>query len=135
MRAATLVPVALLGAGVALVAGAVASGDATVSLVVVFPVVTGRSPEFLVGVVALVLGAASAFLVGATPSPPGETDPGSDPAGPSAAGESCGILLIGPVPIVFGSFRPLGRRVYWVLALVGAAGVGAALLFVLWASR
>ena len=133
MRAATLVPVALLGLGVALVAEAVASGGATLSLVVVFPVVSGRSPEFLLGVVALVLGIGSAFVVGASPSPSGGAVRPSGEADALESGQEGGFLLIGPVPILFGSFRSISRRAYWALVLLGAAGV-AAVLFVLLAT-
>ena len=56
MRSLGLLGVVLLGVGVALIADTVLRGGATVSLVLIIPVVSGGSAEFLLGVVALVAG-------------------------------------------------------------------------------
>ena len=49
------VPVALFVAGACLIGEAVATGEAEVSLVVIFPVFTGSSAVFLLGTVLILL--------------------------------------------------------------------------------
>ncbi len=132
MRAATIAPLLLLVAGVLLVADAVRRGAATLSLVVIVPVVSGSSSEFVLGVVALIAGI---FLLpwlawreqGAPDPGPGPADPGESP-NPGATGGTGGLILVGPVPIFFGSWRRGSRRTRLWLALVG--GVAFALLVV-----
>jgi uncharacterized membrane protein len=124
VRARSAVPVALLVAGVALVADAVLRGGATVSLVVVVPVVSGDSAEFLLGIVALVAGFLSLpFLLGEAVDP-GEPTLASEPPSaapvPSEGPTTGGLVLVGPVPIFFGSWRNVSTRTRWAVALVGA---------------
>jgi len=124
MRALALVPIVLLGAGAALVVASVLGGGATVSLVVIVPVVSGRSVEFLLGFAALGAGfLCLPLLFGAGPEEaaamPSATAPSPTPsAGTSSAG---GLVLVGPVPIFFGSWRNVSARTRWWVALAGAA--------------
>lgn len=127
MRIASLAAVAVLLAGVVLVVDAVAHGRALVSLVLFVPVVSGASGEFLLGVVLLVAGI---FLLPLTLWEPGEAEPlrpGESVApepGPSSRSGAGGLLLVGPVPVFFGSWRGVSRRTRWVVALVGALILG-----------
>ncbi len=138
MRATALVPVGLLVAGIALWADALARGNATVYLVVVLPVfVADRSFEPLVGSLLLLAGIFTLPLAfpGSPGEPPPRPAPSADPGGRPAPGPSGGfggVILLGPIPIVFGSWRPLSRRARWGLALAGTAIVlGVALVLYL----
>ena len=129
MRAVTLVPVALLAAGAALVALAVAEGGAHVALVVIVPVVFGSSLAFLAGVLLLVAGVFSlpvALDVGEDTEPT-EPSAGRAPTG----GGTGGLVLIGPVPIFVGTWRNATTRTRFLVALAGAAALAAAVLFLL----
>lgn len=118
MRPVGFLAVAAFLAGIALVVLAVIDGRATVSLVVIVPVVTGASGEFLLGVVLIVVGmfalpwALAEEREEDRPLPTPEAQPGSSPA-------SGGLVLVGPVPIFFGSWRGVSRRTRWIVALVG----------------
>jgi len=121
MRFALVGAVAALVAGVALIALSVAEGGASVGLVVVVPVVSGSSLLFLVGVLLLIVGFfALPFALAARweeepplPSPP-------SPARAEREGGVGGFVLIGPFPVVFGTWKGVSRRTRWLLALGGA---------------
>ncbi len=125
MRYGFLVPVGLLAAGAAVVVIAVLRGEATAGLLVVFPFVVGQSALLLLGVGLLIAGFLTlplAFALERTgPLPPAE---------PATTGErrgtSGGLVLIGPIPIFFGSWKNVSRR-----TRIAAAAVGAAVLIVL----
>lgn len=115
--------------GVALLVDAVRRGTAAVLLVIVFPVVTGGSLEFLAGVAAIFgafvlgfysIGSTSALDSGTTESPEGVTTGGSG-----------GVLLVGPVPIFFGSMKRPAPGVVIAWFLLGVALTVAVLLIVL----
>jgi uncharacterized membrane protein len=113
--------VGALVAGVALVAVSVVKGGANVALLVIVPVVSGSSLTFLLGVVLLVVGfLALPFAVaeGWGETPPALPSNGTAP--PAGQGGVGGVVLIGPVPIVFGSWKGISRRTRWWLALAGA---------------
>jgi len=109
--------------GVTLVVVSVVQGGATVSLVLIIPVVSGSSATFVAGV-ALVIAGFVALLFAFSGTWPSEEAPlGPDAHGTSsgkASGGAGGFVLIGPVPILFGSWRGISRRDRWLLALVGA---------------
>jgi uncharacterized membrane protein len=116
MRGIRWLSPALLAAGIAWVAVALAEGSAHLALFVVFPVIFGSSVEFGVGVLLFVLGLFTLPLlldVGDSPEP-GPADSGSpEPTG--------GVVVIGPVPIFFGSWRNVSLRTRVTVAAVGAA--------------
>jgi uncharacterized membrane protein len=120
MRAGGLVALAALLAGFALVGLAVWQGRAELTLVLIVPVVSGSSPEFLAGVLLVILGffgLVASWWLGAKPA-------GLPPAGTSTfdvGSGSGGVILLGPVPLFFGSWKGVSRRTRWILALVGAA--------------
>jgi uncharacterized protein (TIGR00304 family) len=130
VRAGAFVPLALLVAGAVLVGAAVAAGGASLAIVVVVPVVSGRSLEFVAGVLLLIAGL---FTLPLALGPVEERD-GSDLADDagSASGGSGGVVLIGPVPIFFGRWKSVSFRTRLVAAVVGALVlVGAVAVFVL----
>lgn len=120
MRAAGYLALAAIVAGVALVVDAVAEGRALVSLVVVIPVVSGSSAEFLLGVALLAGGLFSLpwSLAGGLPA---TATPSREKADSGAGAATGGIILVGPVPLLFGTWRNVPARTRWILALVGAA--------------
>jgi uncharacterized protein (TIGR00304 family) len=129
MRFLFLGPLAILSVGVALVITSVLAGGASVSLLVVFPIVSGSSLAFVLGVVFLIVGFLSFPLtlgegwerVPAQPS----TASGNSKNAESSAG---GFVLVGPVPIVFGSWKGISRRTRWWMALSGGVLLAVVLL-------
>jgi len=129
---------ALFVAGVAMVALSVALGEASVALIVIIPVVSGSSVTFLAGVVLLLAGfVALAFAFsGGWEEAPGPLARERTPASHAArSGGAGGFVLIGPVPIVFGSWRGVSRKVRALLALVGAVLLIVVVLGFVWLLR
>jgi uncharacterized protein (TIGR00304 family) len=131
----TLAPVGLFVAGVACIAASVASGETDVSLLVVFPVFTGSSGLFLLGTALVVfsfivgfmaLVAGQAELAGAMLG--GRGAPGTAKAGTEK--KYGGVVLIGPVPIAFGSDKTMALAML-VTGIVLAIVVLVALALVL----
>jgi uncharacterized protein (TIGR00304 family) len=124
MRPIAFVPIGLLAAGLSLVVVSVANGEADVSLVVIFPVISGSGFLFLIGVALVVMGILSGFMLIVASTQGSTLDPDdsswSDAGG--RAGEKGskygGVVLIGPVPIVFGS----DARIAYVMLAV-AVGI------------
>jgi len=136
VRSLLLGSIALFFVGVLLVALSIAEGGASVSLVVIVPVISGSSLTFLVGVALLIAGFVS-FLFAVTEGMPSEETP-SLPGNASPAdnsGGAGGFVLIGPVPIVFGSWRGIARRTRWWLAFLGAALLIAFVIAFAWLLR
>ncbi|HXQ78852.1 MAG: DUF131 domain-containing protein [Thermoplasmata archaeon] len=122
MRAQSLGVVAILALGVALLVTSVLEGQASVSLLVIFPVISGSSLLFLLGVVLLIVGFLTLpFALSdaweRVPLAPSERPTLSSNSGSGGGG----FVLVGPVPIVFGSWKGISRRARWALALIGAA--------------
>jgi uncharacterized membrane protein len=118
VRPRAVVPVALLGSGTALIALAVTEGGAQLAVVVVLPVIFGQSWEFALGALLLVAGFFTFPFVFETRW---EEDTPPSPESPPASQGSGGLLLIGPVPIFFGSWRNVSRRTRLIAAIAGAA--------------
>jgi len=122
MRRSGWILVVLLAAGVALVVDAVVRGAASVALVAIIPVVSGTSAEFLLGVVLLLVGFLtlplaffsfeSAPLALASTGRPAHSEAPTEEVG--------GLLLVGPVPIFFGSWSSVSMRTKVAVAVVGA---------------
>jgi uncharacterized protein (TIGR00304 family) len=109
VRPISFVPICLLAAGLSLVVVSVANGEADVSLVVIFPVISGSGSLFLIGVALVVMGILSGFMLivatsyGAAPDS-GDSSWGDAGGGTGEKGSKYGgVILIGPIPIVFGS--------------------------------
>ena len=125
MRGTRAASIALWVLGIVLVTDSVLRGAARVSLVVIVPVISGQSAEFLLGIVFLLAGFLTVpwlLFEGVHVEAPSEElsteSPSSPPPshGPVGGG---GLLLIGPVPILFGGWRNVSRRTRWWLAVVG----------------
>lgn len=127
MRGTRAVPIAFWVLGVALLADAVLRGAARVTLVVIVPVLSGQSAEFLVGVVLLFAGFLTLpwFFLDEDrrtgPSPGTGDGPAAPPLHSSGEVGGGGLILIGPVPILFGGWRAVSRRTRWALAIAGGA--------------
>ncbi|MGC2034777.1 MAG: DUF131 domain-containing protein [Thermoplasmata archaeon] len=125
------VGIAVLLIGVSFVALAVATHAAQVALLFIVPVVTGSSSSFLIGVVLIFVGL---FLIAAGGVPRSYrldhargADPDGPAPGPGATRATGGMILVGPIPIFFGSWSPARRRTYY--AVVGLALTGFVLLW------
>lgn len=112
-------PIRLLGpvlfvTGIVAVAIAIARGEASLLLVVVFPVVQATGGLGALGVLLLVAGfVASFFALPFRGEPEGVGPPpteSSQPASPSARTRRWGgVLFLGPIPIIFGSDARMTR--------------------------
>ncbi len=126
-RSLRLLGPGFLVAGLVLLGYSLRTGAATLYLVVVVPVVSGSGPGFYLATVLLVLGILLLPLSFAAVRATSEDEESTSAAPPSAGG----VLLVGPVPIFFGSWRknpPISYR--WAVAL-GIVLV-AVVLLVLW---
>jgi uncharacterized protein (TIGR00304 family) len=120
MRRSGWVPIGLLALGIVLIVDAVIRGSATVTVVAIVPVLTGSSVEFLAGVVCLLIGFLSlpfAFY-SLELAPDSELD--ARPHGETPPEEVGGVLLVGPIPIFFGSWKSAPLRTKVAVGVVGA---------------
>ena len=114
MRQVIWIPIAMFTGGLVLIASAVAMGEAEVSLFLVFPVFSGSSGLFLLGTLLIVLSFIVGFLMLAigqlelqSNDIAGRTMVGPGPEGGAPKKEFGGVVLIGPVPVAFGSSRAM----------------------------
>lgn len=109
-RAVVLLPPTLWIAGIVAIALAVSSGGARFTLLLIFPVVSGDSPVLLLGVVLVFAGFLSLAFVSFAPGDDGEPPRTSGTRSlPGEDSGSAGVILIGPLPILFGRWK--GNRV------------------------
>jgi uncharacterized protein (TIGR00304 family) len=121
VRTLALVSVVLLVAGGALVAFSVADGGASVSLFVIIPVVSGSSLSFLLGVLLLFVGFLSLpFALASEEEDEPTVGDRATARSEESGGGFGGVVLVGPVPVVFGSWKRISHRARWVLAVLGA---------------
>jgi uncharacterized membrane protein len=138
MRGVVAVPLALLAGGAAAIGVAVATGGAQVALLLFVPVLVGSSALFALGIGLLVVGffvLPFALMVTRDAAPGPESPPGLESAPGVPAGGSGGFVLIGPVPIVWGSWAHISRRVRIALAATGALVLAVAVIVALVALR
>ncbi len=138
----TWLPVALFAAGVALILVAVAAGTAEVNLFIVFPVFTGSSPLFIIGILFIAL----SFFVGFALIMMGELEAfrhaadlpeeveeeihkGAVPETHRTKPSFGGLVLIGPIPIAFGSDRSIAIFMLVAGVVIVVAFIVAALFF------
>jgi uncharacterized membrane protein len=127
---------ACLAAGVILLIEAVRTGGARLFLFLIFPVLSGSSLAFGLAVVFLVIGLFLLPLVFVRGEPSEIPAAGTVAAGPSSSpeeGGAGGLVLIGPVPIFFGSWRRRPPISYRWAVLIGVVLAVLAFLWV-WAS-
>jgi uncharacterized protein (TIGR00304 family) len=113
MRTRMWLPVMMFISGCLSIGYAVATGEADVSLVIIFPVFSGSGALFLLGIVLII----ASFFVGfamLAMGPPEQLAEGAPlPAHlrsleePRRTTKYGGVVLIGPIPIAFGSDRNL----------------------------
>lgn len=106
-------PIALFVAGAVCVAASVLSGEADVSLFLIFPVFSGSGGLFLLGVALIVF----SFIIGLMALMMGQlelagagTYPQQEGAAPAEKKDGTrygGVILLGPVPIAFGSDKTM----------------------------
>jgi uncharacterized protein (TIGR00304 family) len=110
MQSRLWLPVVLFVGGIGMIVASVASGEADVSLVVVFPVVSGSGGLFLLGTVFVVVG----MLLGVALMTMGQLEMAEYQRVISGGKREFerptekrtkygGVVLVGPVPIAFGS--------------------------------
>lgn len=130
MPGARLISWSLLVAGVASLVYAGLSGDLEVFVLVVVPVVAGTGPWAALGLLATIAGVGGLVWTGATrrvqgrQPPRGRGSPGSPQTGQAGTPEASqraegepetrggGVILLGPIPIAWGSDR---RTVGWLV--------------------
>ena len=109
MNLRLIIPLLLFLAGVGAVSADVVAGDAEVSLFLVFPVFSGSSGLFLLGVGLIVSGIFAWFATMFHASIPSEAanapSAGAGGVRDNAAKKTRvgGVVLIGPIPIAYGS--------------------------------
>ncbi|MFZ1024358.1 MAG: DUF131 domain-containing protein [Thermoplasmata archaeon] len=131
MRPLQLAPVFLLAAGIGLVVWAALHGGATAYLILVFPVLVGNSGLFLGGVFLIIVGMILIPFTLLTSEP---RERGSVPsAGSRPSVSTGGVILIGPVPILFGAWKNVSPRQRWGLAILGVALLAVVLVVILFA--
>ncbi len=104
MRFLRLVGVGALVAGAALIAVGIYQGDVVVALVLIFPVLVSTGGIGALGIILLALGVMALvfdrFLDGRVPEEEGQ---GAETERTKGNTEFGGVVLIGPIPIIFGS--------------------------------
>jgi uncharacterized membrane protein len=131
VRPAMALSLLALAAGVALIGTAAVEGGATVVLVLVVPVILGQSPMFLGGVGLVIVGLIGSVLAAGPFSVDGKPLPTDVERSPRGSG-SGGIVLVGPIPIAWGSATGLSRRARWGLAVVGGILLAIAVVAFVW---
>lgn len=134
MHPRLIVPVLFFAAGIGLIGLAVAQGDADVSLFLVFPVFSGSSGTFVLGTAFILLSFVSGFILLAM----GQVEVASmdlrravdevDGTGRRAKTKYGGVVLVGPVPIAFGSDQKIALAMLVVGIVVAVTLLGVLLL-------
>lgn len=129
-RALRVLALALLAGAVAAGAAGLATGQLEVALLLVFPIVYGTGPLGLLAVL-LLIGAMLAWFASGVAAfrelePRAPSQPRAADAGERQGARHGGVVLLGPIPIVWGSDP---RTALWVaLAALALALVAFALL-------
>ena len=130
MRDARFLGPALFVSGVALLAVGFLRGEASLSLVLVVPLITATGWTAGLGILLMVLAFVASFVTWPVkshePSPPTERGPAA-PAAPRSSRWG-GVVFLGPIPVVFGSDAGVSRA---MLALGVALFLGLLVLTVL----
>ena len=132
----------MIALGIGLVATGLAIGQGTLSLFLVFPVVTATGIWSALGIVFIVAGFITGFFglsaPDELPSPAATRPTDSAVQAPASANTTAhaprrwgGVIFLGPIPIVFGSSPKVAR---WMLAVGLILFVGLVLLtlFAFW---
>jgi len=124
MRRLSLLALACLIGGVALLAYGASVGQGQVYLVFIVPVFTGSGPIPFAGIALIMLGFVLGFLSLARmplaaegPAPPAEPSPTASAPPTTPAKRFGGVVFLGPFPVVFGSDKTMSKYML-VLAVV-----------------
>jgi len=137
MRWLRVLGLVLLVAGVALIAASVATGQGHVFLLLVIPVYTGTGVLGFLGIFAVflgffltTLGSAWRGIPAPAAPPPGSVPPADAPpsAVPSPA-KYGGVVMLGPIPIVFGSDMQVAKWMMILGLILAALVIATFLLF------
>jgi uncharacterized protein (TIGR00304 family) len=139
VRTARALSWTLLVAGLATLVYAGLRGDLDVYLLAVIPVVAGTGPWAAVGLLAAIVGLAGLAWTSATQRLAAGTPPdGSRPGGEQAGGrtgddeametKSGGVILLGPIPIAWGSDRPTSLALILAAIVLTGAAIGLTLV-------
>lgn len=127
-------PFVFLAGVLALVLG-FTENQATLSLFVIFPVVTATGPWSILGIVLMIVGVFLFFFTWSSVGERGAAEgPMAPPAQPSPSVPATGtrrwggVVFLGPIPVVFGSDQKVAR---WMLLLGAALFVGLVVLTVI----
>ena len=137
MHRVRILGLALLLAGIALIAASVATGQGQVFLLAFIPVYAGTGPLGLLGILVVFfgffltsLGAAWRGIPAPRDAPHGSAPPPAGAVPPAATVPPVkygGVVMLGPIPIVFGSDTVIAKWMM-VLGLILAAFVIVAFL-------
>ena len=121
-------------AGIALIAIAVATGEADVSLFVIVPVFSGSSIVFLLAILLIISSFVVGFVLMAMEREGSEEEiqTGSDGASKGTLRPKMqygGVVLLGPIPIAFGS----DKRIALIMLAVGVI-IAIVVIGLLWAN-
>jgi uncharacterized protein (TIGR00304 family) len=113
----------LMAGGALLLLWALATGQASIALVVIIPIIYGTGPLVALSVMLVFAGIVLLFMSSVVPTPrddgPGESSSDQAEDRAQVKREWGGVVLIGPVPIVFGSAGALrDRRVLLALSVM-----------------
>lgn len=135
VRPARLVGPFIFLAGVASLTLGFLENQATLSLFIIFPVVTATGPWSILGIGLMIVGV---FLFFFTWSSAAEWRPSEGPAAPPAQPSPSvpaagthrwgGVVFLGPIPVVFGSDQKMAR---WMLILGAVLFIGLVVLTVI----
>lgn len=117
-----LLGASLLVLGIAVLLVALAEGEANVALIVIIPVVYGGGPLLVLAILFIFAGFLLLSFAFAH-----RVEREGPPTDDEVKREFGGVVLIGPIPIVFGSARAL--RGTWALAALAALSLLVLLLF------
>jgi uncharacterized protein (TIGR00304 family) len=131
MKSRMWVPIIVFLAGVAFIVTAAASGNAEVQLFIIFPLISGTSWLFVLGVVLIIASFVLGFVLAASSMGDGQSEPeigGQAGQESQAKNRYGGVVLIGPIPIIFGSDRRMALVMLVIAIVIFAAVLAIALL-------
>ena len=118
MKPNASIPIMLFAGGVACMIAAVMTGEAEISMVLIFPIFSGSSGLFILGVMLILFSFVAGFVMLASSQIALSRSMLHQELGQESLGQPemkkkyGGIVLIGPVPIAFGS------DMKWALAML-----------------
>ena len=123
---ARLLSLVMIVAGISVLCYGIMSGQGGISFILFIPVLHASGPVAAVGGLLLMLGFFMLFTTGFVLRPTTQTAPLHSELGyKSVEAKSSGILLIGPIPIIFGN----DKRMVLVLSIIAVILMALALLF------